>query len=274
MNYVIHTMNHLVGDEYLGICEDGDGVNHVLKYIAFEDDPYFVGCAEDYIKKLGFKEGEELNLDEEWEKFFDEFFNPTDMGNEDKTFYKVVNEWNDLSREFNSEEMEWLKTRLNDYWILLNDEPYPFSESDEEKFWNSIAYVWIISRSSYSNNIKDFICGKIEDKFDEWQKEKTPGIKHRLTCEICYENKQIETYTACCNDKKFCKGCYKKIKGKPCPFCRGEMNHKILDQLCYSEQEFQEWFSKMLRAVIKIIRNKATNNIEPNYDVNEIQNID
>jgi hypothetical protein len=30
----------------------------------------------------------------------------------------------------------------------------------------------------------------------------------------------------------------------------------------------------MLRAVIKIIRNKATNNIEPNYDVNEIQNID
>jgi hypothetical protein len=76
---------------------------------------------------------------------------------------------------------------------------------------------------------------------DEWQKEKTPGIKHRLTCEICYENKPIETYTACCNDKKFCKGCYKKIKGKPCPFCRGEMNHKILYQLCYREQEFQEW---------------------------------
>lgn len=200
MNYVIQLMNLLVRDEYLGIYEDGDGVNHVLKYVAFENDPYFVGCAEDYIKKLGFKEGEELNLDEEWEKFLDEFFNPTDMGDEDKTFYKVVNEWNDLSGVFNSEEMEWLKTRLNDYWILLNDEPYPFSESDEEKFWNSIAYVWIISRSSYNNDIKDFICGKIEDKF----------IKHRLTCEICYENKPIETYAAVVTKKNSAKVVIKK----------------------------------------------------------------
>jgi hypothetical protein len=194
---------------------------------------------EEYINKLEFKEGEELDLQQEWDKFCDEFFN--DWINTGNNFYREVD---DLAREFNSREMIYLIKMVNDYWLETTGEPFDLAEADEEKIWNNIAYAWIRVRS---DNIRDFVLKKIQEKFDEWLEEQKEDGDYPLSCDICYRNKLIETYAACCNDKKFCGGCYKKLKGKLCPFCRGEITHTLGDDEICNKTEFQDWLFKFNR---------------------------
>ena len=231
---VIKSMNLCIR-EYLHLVDVGNSI----KYIVSDEDQYFEGKCEEYINKLEFKE-EEFDLDEEWDKFCNVFFNETDTGN---NFYREVDDRADFSCQFNSNEMIYLIKMVNDYWLETTGEPFDLEEADEEKIWNCIAYTWIRERS---DNIKFFILQEIEVRFVTWLEEQTEDEgKHRLTCDICYRNKQITTYSACCNDKKFCGGCYKKLKGNPCPFCRGEIDHKVGDDDVRGQTYFQDWLKEM-----------------------------
>jgi hypothetical protein len=219
--------------EYLHLVDVGNSINSI-KY------RYFEGKCEEYINKLEFKE-EEFDLDEEWDKFCEKFFNNwIDTGN---NFYREVDDWENFSCQFNSKEMIYLIKMVNDYWLETTGEPFDLEEADEEKIWNCIAYAWIRERS---DNIKFFILQEIEVKFIKWlEEQKEEEGKHRLTCDICYENKPIETYASCCNDKKFCGRCYKKLKGNPCPFCRGNLDHKVGDDDVRGQTDFQDWLKEM-----------------------------
>jgi hypothetical protein len=237
---------------YLNLVDDGNSI----KYSVDDEDQYFEGNFEEYINKLEFKEGQEFDLDEEWDKFCNEFFND---GN---NFYREVEDWADFSCQFNSKEMIYLIKMVNDYWLETTGEPFDLAEADEEKIWNCIAYAWIRVRS---DNIKFFVLEKIQEKFNEWlEEQKEEEGKHRLTCDICYENKPIETYASCCNDKKFCERCYKKIKKdedgiKVCPYCRGNLDHDCGEEEICKQTDFQEWLSKMF-CVFTRIRNKVISN--------------
>ena len=230
MTGAIKSMNNCVRGYLQLSCID------VVKYTEIEDDASFEGNTEEYINKLEFKEGEELDLDEEWDKFCDHFFN-------DNSFYRDVDDWADLSSEFNSKEMIWLLNETNKYWINTVGDPLDTDMfADEKDVWNNIAYYWIRERS---DGIKFFILEEIEVKFNNWLEEQKEDGNYPLTCDICYRNKQIETYAACCNDKKFCGSCYKKIKGKLCPFCRGDINHAVGDDEVCNKTGFEDWSKKM-----------------------------
>jgi hypothetical protein len=210
-----------------------DDIGDVVKYTEIDDDDE-EGNTEGYINKLEFKVGDEFDLDEEWDNFCDYFFiNRNNTGN---NFYKDVDDRVVLAQEFNSKEMLWLLNKTYKYCIESFECNNPFYShdvfEDEERIWNNIAYYWIRERSDV---IKEFVLKKIEYRFDEWLEEQNNGVNHRLTCDICYEKKQIHTYASCCNDKKFCGGCYRKIKrnedGKECPFCRGKLDLSLGDAL-------------------------------------------
>jgi hypothetical protein len=134
-------------------------------------------------------------------------------------------------------------------------------EKTEEAIWNCIAYVWIKDKSE---DIRQFIEAKIQEKFDDWKADLADDGKHPLTCDICYQNKQIHSYAACCNNKKFCGACYKKIKvefdWKVCPYCRGRLNHKAgnFDELIradYNNKCIIAWIEKF-RHLKPYIENK------------------
>ena len=229
MTGAIKSMNNCVRGYLQLSCID------VVKYTEIEDDASFEGNTEEYINKLEFKEGEELDLDEEWDKFCDHFFN-------DNSFYRDVDDWADLSSEFNSKEMIWLLNETNKYWINTVGDPLDTDMfADEKDVWNNIAYYWIRERS---DGIKFFVLEEIEVKFNNWLEEQKEDGNYRLTCDICYRNKQIETYAACCNDKKFCRDCYRKIKrnedGKECPFCRGKLDLSLGDAVL-GHVDYQNW---------------------------------
>jgi len=235
MRSAIKSMNNCVKG-FLHLTDIGNGFQ-----FAGEDEIGFEGNAEGYIKKLEFKEGAELDIDEEWDGFCDELFN--NWNNTNYNFYKDVDGWADLAQEFNSKELIWLLSETNKYWLDTVGDPLDTEMfDDEELLWNNISYYWIRMRS---DEIKAFILKKIQEKFDEWKEEQKEDGNYRLTCDICYRNKQIKTYSACCNDKKFCGGCYKKLKGNPCPYCRGEIDHKVGDDDIRGQPDFQDWMKEM-----------------------------
>jgi hypothetical protein len=247
MRSAIKSMNNCVRG-YLQLDDIGD----VVKYTEIDDDASFEGNTEGYINKLefNFKDPDEFDLDEEWDNFCDYFFNNwITTGN---NFYRDVDDWADLSQEFNSKEMIWLIKMLNDYWLESVGDPLALDNEmfeDEERLWNNIAYYWI--RES-SDVIKEFVLKKIQEKFNQWLAELKNEGNYRLTCDLCYENKPIHSYAACCNDKKFCGGCYKKIKKvegcKECPFCRGKLDHVSGEEDICNQTGFQDWLYKIRKS--------------------------
>jgi hypothetical protein len=240
----IKSMNFCVGG-YLHLDNDGD----IIKYPEIEDDASSSGNTEGYINKLefNFKDPDEFDLDEEWDKFCEVFFN--DWCNTGNNFYEDVDDWADLSCQFNSKEMIYLIKMVNDYWLETTGDPFDLEEADEEKIWNCIAFAWIRQRSVV---IKKFVLNKIQEKFDEWLEEQNGEDNYPLTCDICYRNKQIQTYAACCNDKKFCGECYKKLKGKLCPFCRGEISHSVGDDEVCNQTGFEDWLFSINKSLYLI----------------------
>jgi hypothetical protein len=88
-----------------------------------------------------------------------------------------------------------------------------------------------------------------------------------LSCDICYRNKPIETYAACCNNKKFCRACYKKLQKKSCPFCRGKIEHDVgEDEICI-QTGFQDWLYKISKLKPRI-ENRVVSSCEKcNVDI-------
>lgn len=230
----IKSMNNLFG-WYLGLNLDGD--------VAYEYDCEITGKTELYIDKLEFDDDDDFDLNEEWDKFCDKFFN-----DDTYNFYKSVDDWSDFADEFNSREMIWLINETNKFWIELTGEPLPHECFAEERLWNNIAYCWI---REHSENIKSFVMKKIQEKFDEWKDElKTEKENYRLSCDICFTHKQIHSYSACCVDKKFCRTCFKKLKDKPCPYCRGKITHKIyVDDERGCQCSYFDWYNLMRKSL-------------------------
>jgi hypothetical protein len=254
MTGAIKSMNNCVRG-YLHLNEKGG----IIIYNDIEDDASFEGNTEEYINKLEFKEGEELDLQQEWDNFCDDFFN--NWINTGNNFYRDVDDWADLSEEFNSKEMLWLLSETNKYWLDTVGDPLDTEMfEDEERTWNNIAYFWIRERSDI---IKEFVLKKIQEKFDDWLEEQKEDGNYPLTCDICYRNKQICSYAACCNDKKFCGGCYKKIKKvegcKVCPYCRGKLDHVSGEEDICNQTGFQDWLYKTSK-MKPFIENKVINN--------------
>ena len=195
-------------DDYIEYCGDFP-----------ENDASFEGKTEQYINDLEFKEGEELDIDEEWYKFCEIFFN--DWWDAGKSFFNDVEENTSFSEEFNSAELMMLlkeyTKHLEDTGMLQNAGLNLFL--CEEHTWNTIAYFWIKEKSE---DIKEFIMEKIQEQYEDYF-EKDDDVNNRLTCDICYQNKKIKCYTACCFDKKLCGSCFKRTQKKECPFCRGNM---------------------------------------------------
>jgi hypothetical protein len=234
--------NCIAGYLHLDVCTN-------IEFFETSDfDDGFEGNTKEYIDKLEFSKSGKFNLDEEWDNFCDHFFN---NWNAEISFYRELDGWVDVADEFNSKEMIWLLRETNKYWLNTGGSPYTHDEvsgacdegmfEDEERLWNNIAYYWIRERS---DNIKAFVLKKIQERFDEWLEDQKDEGNYPLSCDICYKNKPIETYTACCNDKKFCGPCYKKVQKKPCPFCRGQLNHKIDEDIVCDKPGFQDWLFK------------------------------
>lgn len=133
-------------------------IGGIVKYSEFDDEK---GNAENYINEIKFKEGEKLDLEEEWNKFCDFFFN--DWTGTYNNFYVYIDDCMNLSSEFNSKEFIYLFKETNSYWIELVGEPLDIDNKDEESIWNCIAYYWIREKSE---EIKNFITKKIQDKFN------------------------------------------------------------------------------------------------------------
>ena len=206
---------------YLEIYKKDDNIEYCGD--APENDASFEGKTEQYINNLEFKEGEELDIDEEWDIFCDTFFYDwTDTGN---SFFNDVEENTSFSEEFNSAELMWLLKECTKYLEdTCQDGNVGNLFKSEEHTWNSIAYFWIKEKSE---DIKEFIMEKIQEQYEDCL-DKDDDVNNRLTCDICYQNKKIKCYTACCFDKKLCGSCFKKTQKKECPFCRGEMKDGTL----------------------------------------------
>ncbi len=199
MNTAIKSMNNCV-QGYLHLTKDVIGNIHYYDDYADGDTE---GNAEEYIKNLEFKE-KELDLDEEWDKFCNEFFN--DYRNTGNNFYREVDNCMDLSQEFNSTEMIYLLKETNNYFIELTEEPFNLFEKDEEDIWNCIAYCWIRNKS---NDIEKFIKSKIQDKFNELSNEK---INFNICNPVCVPRGMNGTSDwKCCGYNSPC-GCYKYYK--------------------------------------------------------------
>jgi len=226
----IKSMNNCVRG-YLHLDDEAGIINYYI-----DDNNSFEGNAKKYINELEFENPDKFDLDDQWDNFVEKFFNANE------SFYKHCERWIDLAEEFNSKEMIWLLKEVNKYWLETLDDNLKLEEINEEQIWNCIAYYWIRERS---DNTKFFVLKKIQEKFDEWLEEQKDDGDYPLSCDICYRNKQIETYAACCKDKKFCGGCYKKLKGKLCPFCRGEIDHAVGDDEVCNKTGFQDWLFKM-----------------------------
>ena len=204
---------------YLEIDEEDDKIDYCGDF----NDASFEGKTEQYINNLEFKECEELDIDEEWDKFCEIFFN--DWWNEGNSFFKYVEKTTSFSEEFNSAELMLL---LKEYTKLLEDTGMLQNVGNlficEEQTWNTIAYFRIIEQCE---DIKEFIMEKIQEQYEDCL-DKDDDVNNRLTCDICYQNKKIKCYTACCVDKKLCGSCFKRTQKKECPFCRNNMKHCAL----------------------------------------------
>ena len=170
------------------------------------------GRTEKYVNSLDFKEGQELDIDEEWSKYIQVFFNNFVEGN---NFYENEADYcgECFDDDFTASDLIYMLKEIRE--IYGDDDALGI---DEETTWNNIAYY----RASQEFKIKEFVMEKIKERYDDfWEKD---DVNNRLKCDICFENKKINAYSPCCFDKKICGLCWKKIQYNPCPFCRGQMN--------------------------------------------------
>lgn len=120
---------------------------------------------ETYINELEFNTSspDEFDIDEEWDKFCEIFFN--DWCNTEKSFYC----YNEDYLKFNAKEMIWLIKMVNKYWLETTGNPFELTEErDDEDIWNCIAYAWIRERS---DDIKADVLKNIQARYDEWMEE-------------------------------------------------------------------------------------------------------
>jgi hypothetical protein len=200
---------------YLNIYEQKDKtIVYICLFDASErgNEFRYEGKTEKYVNSLEFKEGQELDIDEEWSKYIQVFFNNYVEGD---NFYDNVEENGDhMDCYFTASDLIYMLKEIRE--IYGDDDALGI---DEETTWNNIAYY----RASQEFKIKEFVMEKIKERYDDfWEKD---DVNNRLKCDICFENKKINAYTPCCVNKKICGLCWKKIQYNPCPFCRGRMNN-------------------------------------------------